>query len=149
MLDYSCITPYLYIGRTPRTADYAHLRELGVGLVINLRVERRPYRDKHQSPIQTLWLPVFDSPLIPIPIHLLKRGVHAALAKIQKEMAVYVHCAAGRHRAVAMGAAILIARGISLEEAIKLIKERRPIADPDIWYIRRRIHKFAREWSGS
>jgi hypothetical protein len=45
-----------------------------------------------------------------------------------------------------MGASILIAQGYKPEAAMKLIKARRPLADPDIFYIRGRILHFARAW---
>ena len=38
-MDYSRITEDLFIGTTPTIADYEHLRELGVRLVINMRWE--------------------------------------------------------------------------------------------------------------
>jgi protein-tyrosine phosphatase len=62
---------------------------------------------------------------------------------------VYVHCARGRHRSVAMGAAILIAQGLDAESAMSLIKEQRVVADPYIFYIYRRIRMFARKWEAS
>jgi hypothetical protein len=45
-----------------------------------------------------------------------------------------------------MGACILIAQGMSAEQATELISQQRPIADPHAWYIQQRIMKFAREW---
>jgi protein-tyrosine phosphatase len=75
------------------------------------------------------------------------RGVHAALEVIHSGGKVYVHCAHGRHRSVAMGAAILIAQGMDAHEAISLIKEHRSAADPNVFYIRRRILLFARRWN--
>jgi protein-tyrosine phosphatase len=93
-----------------------------------------------------LWLPTFDTPLLPIPIPTLHRGVIAALGILEDGGSVYAHCAAGVHRSVAMGAAILIATGYSKEEAIHLIKQRRNIADPTTWYIRKRIERFAASW---
>jgi hypothetical protein len=45
-----------------------------------------------------------------------------------------------------MGACILIAQGKSPEQAMQLIEQQRPIADPHAWYIQRRILKFTREW---
>ena len=96
--------------------------------------------------IQYLWLRTFDNPLIPIPFRAFMRGVNAALEVIHHGGKVYVHCAHGRHRSVAMGAAILIAQGMSAADAIELIKKRRLAADPDIFYIRRRIHFFERRW---
>jgi len=145
-MDFSPITESLFIGTTPSSNDYDLLRELGVGLIINMRVEHRPRRDPSTPPLRLLWLPTFDSPLIPIPIKSLHRGVVAALETIQNGGKVYAHCAGGRHRGVTMGAAILIALGYDPHTAMTLIKQRRPIADPFAFYIRPRILKFAREW---
>jgi protein-tyrosine phosphatase len=143
-VDYSSITADLYIGTTPAAADYEVLHRLGISLVINMRFERRPHRDPNNPPIRHLWLPAIDSPLFPVPIRMLKRGAQAALAEIACGGKVYVHCAGGRHRGVAMGAAILILQGYTADQAMQLIKQRRPQADPYIWYIRWRILKFAR-----
>jgi len=74
------------------------------------------------------------------------RGVHAALETIRSGGKVYAHCAGGRHRGVAMRASILIAQGYKPEAAMKLIKVRRPFAAPDVFYVRRRILRFARAW---
>ncbi|SRR5258706_935139 len=147
-MDFSPITDDLFIGTTPATRDYQRLRELGIRLVLNMRIERRPFPDLHDPPINVLWLPTFDSPLIPIPIPTLIRGAQVALAAIQNSGRVYVHCAYGRHRAVAMGAAILIAQGHEPQAAMQLIKSKRSFADPEIFYIRWRILKFAEEWAG-
>lgn len=145
-MDFSRISESLFIGTAPTTQDYDLLRQMGVKLVINMRVERRPDPDLHNPSIAILWLPVFDSPLIPIPINSLKRGVAAALKTIQNGGKVYAHCQGGVHRGVAMGAAILIAQGLSPQEAITMVKQGRPVADPDAWYIRRRIYRFAKSW---
>lgn len=146
-MDYSKITEDLFIGTTPTVADYEHLRELDVRLVINMRWEFRPPPDLHDPPLHFLWLRTFDSPLIPIPISALMRGARAALETIHAGGNVYVHCAAGRHRGVAMGSAILIVQGYDPYEAMSLVTERRIVADPHIFYIRNRILRFAREWN--
>jgi len=145
-MDYSQISESLFIGKTPRREDYPLLRALGVQLVINMRFERPPHPDLHPSPIRSLWLPAIDSPLFPIPIRLLRRGAASALAIMQSGGKVYTHCAAGVHRGVAMGAAILIAQGYLPEDAMRLIKECRPGADPYAWHIRRQILRFSRTW---
>jgi protein tyrosine phosphatase (PTP) superfamily phosphohydrolase (DUF442 family) len=145
-VNYSQITDQLFVGTTPRPEDYPLLRDLGVRLVINMRVERRPCPDPNHPPLPVLWLPTFDTPLVPIPIHTLHRGVSAALRILKEGGAVYAHCAAGVHRSVAMATAILIATGYPLEEAIQLIRKQRSIADPTTWYIRRRIERFAASW---
>ena len=146
-MDYSEITEDLFIGTTPTVSDYEHLRELGVRLVINMRWEFRPPPDSFEPPLRFLWQRTFDSPLIPIPMWALQRGARAALDTIREGGKVYVHCAAGRHRGVAMGACILIAQGYDPHEAMKLIAQRRRVADPYIFYIRNRILRFVREWS--
>jgi dual specificity MAP kinase phosphatase len=143
-MEFSQITDSLFIGTTPGRGDFDRLRSLGVTLVINMRLGLPPVRDAHNPPVNVLWLPVFDSPLFPIPVHVLARGVVAALAVLQAGGKVYTHCHWGRHRGVAMGAAILIAQGYSTDQAMALIKQRRPVADPYIWYIRRVIEKYAR-----
>lgn len=145
-MDVSQITTALYIGATPRSADYPALANMGVRLVINMRFERPPFKDPFGTPLKFLWLPAIDSPLFPISVRTLQRGVKAALETIDRDGKVLAHCAAGAHRGVVMGAAILIAQGHSMERALDLIRERRPGADPDAWYIRRRIERFAREW---
>ena len=146
-MEISQITDDLYLGTTPRGTDYDRLRELGVELVLNLRIERPPTIDRHNPPMASVWLPSFDSPLIPIPISFLRRGTQAALKVLSEGGKVFIHCAAGVHRSVAQTAAILIAQGYSAEDAMELIKEKRPVADPDVWYIRRRILRFAETWS--
>ena len=146
-MNFSQITNDLFIGTTPRRKDYDALRDLGVRLVINMRFTRGPkphFRDLH---IQYLWLRTFDNPLIPIPMRAFTRGVNAALDVIHNGGKVYVHCAHGRHRSVAMGAAILIAQGMPAHDAMALIKKRRSSADPNLFYIRRRILFFAHRWA--
>ncbi len=145
-MNFSQITNDLFIGDTPLPREYDYLRNLGVRLVINMRFDRRPAVDLHQPPLDFLWLRTFDNPFLPIPIRALMRGVCAALETVREGGKVYAHCARGRHRGVAMGAAILIAMGYDPDDAIDLIKVQRPIADPDVFYIRGRIFRFARVW---
>lgn len=145
-MNFNPITTDLFIGTMPQMDDYPRLRDLGVRLVINMRWERRPIPDPHPDPISMLWLRTIDSPLFPIPIRKLMRGAVAALETIRRGGKVYAHCAGGRHRGVAMGAAVLIAQGYDALDAMNLISERRSIADPFAFYIRPRIIKFARRW---
>lgn len=145
-MDFSAITDSLLIGTTPQPDDYDVLRALGVRLIINMRFDRRLTPDRGQPPLAILWLRSFDMPLLPIPLRLLRRGARDALKTIAAGGKVYVHCRQGRHRSVAMGAAILIAQGCSADEAMRLIKQRRAAADPDARHIRWRIRRFADTW---
>jgi len=146
-MNFSQITDYLFIGNTPALKDYDQLRELGIRLIINMRFSRGPATDPHVQPISTLWLRSIDSPFFPISIQKLIRGAQSALETIRNGGNVYTHCAYGRHRGVAMGACVLIAQGYNPFDAMKLIAERRSVADPFAYYIRPRILKFANEWN--
>jgi protein tyrosine phosphatase (PTP) superfamily phosphohydrolase (DUF442 family) len=148
LMNFSRITDNLYIGTTPKPDDYASLHKLGISLVINMRVGLPPRRDPHIPPMKSLWLPTIDSPLIPIPMQAFEKGVDAAFKVIDQGGIVYTHCSHGRHRGPAMGACILIAQGMDPEQAISLIEQQRPVADLHVWYIHRRIVKFAQTWMG-
>ena len=145
-MDFSQITDDLFIGTMPEAQDYDRLRELGVRLVINMRFARGPHPDPHPQALRFLWLRTIDSPIILIPIQKLIQGTHTALETILNGGKVYSHCVVGRHRSVAMGAAILIAQGHTAQAAMQLIKKQRPVADPDLFYIRSRIVGFAKHW---
>lgn len=145
-MNFSKITDDLFIGNTPNVDDYQRLHDLGVQLVINMRWEHRLRPDTHSEPLSLLWLRTIDSPFFPIPMRALHRGVQSALDTIRAGGKVYAHCAGGRHRGVAMGAAVLIAQGYNPHDAMNLIKAKRPFADPGVFYIRSRIIRFAQQW---
>jgi hypothetical protein len=145
-MDYSKITDHLYIGTTPKSKDYAQLHTLGVSLVINMRIGLPPVRDPILPPLISLWLPTVDSPLFPIPIEALQKGVVAASRVIDRGGVVYTHCSHGRHRGPTMGTCILIAQGMEPEQAMRWVEQQRPVADLHTWYIQRRIMKFTQTW---
>lgn len=145
-MDISQITNDLFIGTTPLSEDYSSLHELGITLVINMRIGQKPHPILAGEPINFLWLKTFDNPILPIPMRKLITGVHTAMDAITKGGKILSHCAKGRHRSVAMGAAILIAQGYSAQGAMDLIKLKRPISDPSIFYIRSRIFQFEKLW---
>ncbi len=145
-LNYSQLTDDLYVGTTPGRGDYEVLRKLGVRLVINMRSLRGRAPRRGNPPIRYLRLRTADTPLLPIPMAKLMRGAAAALEVMQAGGKVYTHCSRGRHRGVSMAAAILIAKGLSADQAIELIKARRGEADPEAAYIKRRIQLFEKRW---
>jgi protein-tyrosine phosphatase len=64
------------------------------------------------------------------PPELLKRGVDFALGALDDpEARLYVHCAAGVHRAPMMTLAVLCAMEWEMEAAMVLIETRRPVVD--------------------
>lgn len=145
-MDISEITDFLTISSKVTKKNVAAALEVDSRLVISMIVQRRPPQELTLPPRQLLWLRTFDFPLIPIPVRTLHRGVEAALPIIEEGYRVHVYCEAGRRCSVAMASCILISQGYSAEGAMQLVKERRPVADPYIWYIRRRIKKFEKYW---
>jgi len=144
-LNVSEITEYLYISAWPQGDHGEEIRALNVRLILSMHW-MRPAHTLGHPPVRLLWLPTFDTPLTPIPIAVLRRGVEAALPVIQEGWGVLVHCRYGVHRSVAMACSVLIGMGYTALEAMGLAKEKRAVADPYIWYIRRRIEKFERYW---
>jgi hypothetical protein len=143
--DVSAITDYLYISAWPRGDHAEEIRALNVRLILSMHWIK-PSRTLGHPPVRLLWLPTIDKPLFPMPIPTLQRGVEAALPVIQEGYAVLVHCRAGVHRSVAMACCVLIGMGQTAEEAMALVKQKRSVADPYAWYIRRRIYKFEQFW---
>jgi len=145
-MDISKITKQLYIAAHPRAEDASTIRDLNVRLVINM-IFIRPAKVYGQPPFRMLTLRTFDSIFLPIPIRKLIKGVETALPVIDAGDGILVYCREGRHRSVAMAAAVLIGLGHSADHAMKLIKSQRSKADPYAWHIQRRIRKFEAVWS--
>jgi hypothetical protein len=144
-LDVSRITDYLYISAMPTGEHVEGIRALNIKLILSMHWQR-PSVMLGQAPVRLLWLPTIDSPFTPMPIFRLKQGVDAALPVIQTGGGVLVHCRYGVHRSVAMACCVLIGMGYTASSAMQLVKERRPAADPHIWYIRNRILLFEKNW---
>lgn len=145
--DLSQITEYLYLSSLPKDEHAEHIYSFGIRLIISMPLYRPPsvYR---KEPFQFIHCPSIDSPITPIPQFVLRRGVTRALQVIdEQDHSVLVHCKAGVHRSVAMACCILIAKGYTAEEAMKLVKEKRDKADPYAGYIRKRIEQFESEWN--
>lgn len=145
--DISKITEYLFISDWPEAQHAAEIVRLGIGLVLSMHW-MPPQASIRRLPIQVLWLPSIDTPLTPMPLNTLRRGVEAALPVIRDGGKVLCHCRAGVHRSVAMATCVLIGMGYSIEAAMTTVKAGRAVADPDAPYIRRRIVKFEEVWRG-
>jgi len=110
--------------------------EAGVTHVINMQIE---FDDRYLGiphDIKILWNPTDDDFQFKPP-ELLQRGVDFALEALDElNTKVFIHCAAGVHRAPMMTLAILRAMGWELKDATKLIQERRPVVDFADVYVR-------------
>jgi protein-tyrosine phosphatase len=143
--DYSAITDQLFIAVRPHARHVENVRSLGVDLVLSM-LWFAPSKELTRPPFQVRRLPMIDYPLFPIPLWMFRRGVDAALPVLESGGRVFVYCRGGIHRSVAMVCCILIARGMTADEAMDLVIERRPVADPHARYIERRIRAFERDW---
>lgn len=143
--DSSAITDQLFIAVRPRARHVRNLSGLGINLVIST-IWFAPPRELMRPPFRLVRLPMIDSPLFPIPMPLLKAAVDAAVPVLDAGGKVLVYCMAGRHRSVATTCCILIARGMTADEAMALVIERRPVADPHARHIEPRIRAFEREF---
>lgn len=64
------------------------------------------------------------------PPELLRRGVEFAMTALcESHSKLYIHCVAGRHRGPMMTLAVLCVLGWKIEDAMRLIAERRPVVD--------------------
>lgn len=143
--DISAITDTLYISAWPRGDHADEIRALNVRLILSMHWIK-PSSKLNQSPVQLLWLPTFDNPLFKMPLPTLQRGVEAALPVIDDGYGVLVHCRAGVHRSVAMACCVLIGMGMTADQAMELVVQQRPVADPHAWYIKPRIYLFEQTW---
>ena len=144
--DISRMDHYLFLSSLPKHEHADHIWDLGVRLIVSLPLYRPP-RVYCRPPFAFTHCPCIDSPLVPIPLFILRRGVQASLPVIERGEGVLIHCKAGVHRSVAMVTCILIARGYTADDAMKFIVERRPVADPYAPHILSRIRAFEQDWT--
>ncbi len=129
-MDMSWVTERVALGGGIWNArNMEELAQAGVTHVLNMQVEfdDQPLAERHG--IRVLWNPT-DDDFLPKPPELLKRGVDFALGALDDpEARLYVHCAAGVHRAPMMTLAVLCAMEWEMEAAMVLIETRRPVVD--------------------
>ncbi len=124
------ILPNLWLGPMDLTYDSEFLQESHITHVISAFEEyhRTPIMMKLQ--IQSLCIELYDRDDAPIYDSFEKTC--ACIEDALKTGAVYVHCLAGISRSPTIVAAYLIhSLGMTVEEALAHIRERRPIIDPN------------------
>src|SRR5271169_1598702 len=101
----------------------------GVTHIIDMQIEFDDTRLAEPYGVRVLWNPT-DDDFREKPAELLQRGVDFAVDALEDpESKVFIHCAAGVHRAPMMALAVLRAQGWSLLDAVKLIEEKREVVD--------------------
>jgi protein-tyrosine phosphatase len=129
-MDITWLTERLAIGGGIWNAgNMAKVAEEGITHIVDMQVEfdDTPLAEVHG--IEVLWNPTDDDFEVK-PAVLFERGVdfvEAALAA--NGTRVFIHCAAGVHRAPMMALAVLGKQGWDVNEAMELIENKRPVAD--------------------
>jgi len=129
-MDMSWVTDRIALGGGIwNDANMEELIDLGMTHIIDMQIEfdDRPLAEPWG--VQVLFNPT-DDDFEQKPPDLFQRGVDFALAALDEpEGKVYIHCAAGVHRAPMMTLALLRVLGWTLKDAMELIQRRRFVAD--------------------
>ena len=108
----------------------------GITHIIDMQIEFDDTELAAEHGIEVLWNPTDDDFTLKSPA-LFQRGVDFAQAALEQAGSkVFIHCAAGVHRAPMMALALLGSMGWELEDAMELIERKRPVADFADVYLR-------------
>jgi len=137
LMDMSWITDRIAVGGGIWVDEkMAEVKALGITHVIDMQIEfdDTPLGERHG--VAVLWNPV-DDDFQEKPVSVFERGVKFAQDALSTDGAkVFIHCAAGVHRAPMMALALLRAMGHSLDEASEMIESKRYVADLADVYVR-------------
>jgi len=136
-MDITWVTDRIAVGGGIWTSEnMAQVASAGITHIIDMQIEfdDTPLGVAHG--IEVLWNPTDDDFEVK-PAELFQRGVNFAQAALRgAHSKLFIHCAAGVHRAPMMTLAVLGSMGWSLPEAIDRIGDRRPVADFADVYVR-------------
>ncbi|HZP00102.1 MAG TPA: dual specificity protein phosphatase [Terriglobia bacterium] len=129
-MDITWLTKQIALGGGIWTAEnMAAVAQAGITHIIDMQIEFDDTPLAVEFGIEVLWNPTDDDFEFK-PAALLRRGVKFAEAALQKDDSkIFIHCAAGVHRAPMMALAVLGSMGWELDKAMELIESRRPVAD--------------------
>jgi len=128
--------------------NMAEVARAGVTHILDMQVEFDDTALAEPFEIEVLWNPM-DDDLQPKKPEVFRRGVEFAIEALdQPGTKLYIHCAAGVHRAPMMALALLGALGWKVKEAVRLIEMRRPQADFADVYLRS-VERFLQEYAAT
>ncbi len=141
-IDITWLTDRIAVGGGIWNADnMAAVSRAGITHIIDMQIEFDDTALAKAHEIEVCWNPV-DDDFESKPPEVFARGVKFALAALEElDSKLFVHCAAGVHRAPMMALALLGVLGWSLEDGMDLIEGRRPVADFADVYVRS-VEKF-------
>ena len=129
-MDMTWVTDRIAVGGGIWNAsNMQEVAESGVTHVIDMQIEFDDTPLGEAAGVKVLWSPT-DDDFLPKPPELLERGVEFAQKALDAaDSKLYIHCAAGVHRAPMMTLAVMGAMGWDLESAMVLMETRRPAVD--------------------
>jgi protein-tyrosine phosphatase len=129
-MDISWVTERIGLGGGIwSSSNMEQLAQMGVTHVLNMQHEfdDRPLAEPYG--IKVLWNPTEDD-FLPKSPELLQAGSDFAMNALNEaNTKIYVHCAAGVHRAPMMTLAILGVLDWPIEAAMELVETKRPVVD--------------------
>ncbi len=145
-MDMTWVTEHIAVGGGIWTADkMAQVARAGVTHIIDMQIEfdDTPLAEPHG--VNVLWNPTDDDFQVKGP-EVFQRAVEFALQALNAGNGnrLFIHCAAGVHRAPMMTLAVLRVLGFTLPEAMELIESRRPVVDFAAVYVRS-VENFVRD----
>jgi protein-tyrosine phosphatase len=146
VVDMTWLTDRIAVGGGIWTEDkMIEVVRAGVTHIIDMQIEFDDTQLAEPYGVNVLWNPV-DDDFRHKPREVFQRGVEFARAAMEEaEAKIFIHCAAGVHRAPMMALALLRAEGWSLDDASELITARRPVADLADVYVRS-VEHFMADW---
>lgn len=129
-MDITWVTSRISVGGGIWTSEkMAEVARAGITHVIDMQIEFDDTPLAEPFGISVLWNAT-DDDFQPKPPELFERGVDFAQQALDTAGSkLFIHCAAGVHRAPMMTLAILGALGWDLDEAMDLMQARRPVVD--------------------
>lgn len=129
-MDMTWMTDRIAVGGGIWNAEnMAAVARAGITHIIDMQIEFDDTALAKPHGIEVCWNPV-DDDFEPKPAEVFDCGVGFALAALKKnEAKLFIHCAAGVHRAPMMTLALLGTMGWTVDDAMDLIEGRRPVAD--------------------
>ena len=136
-MDITWLTDRIAIGGGIWTAEnMAKVAGAAVTHIIDMQIEFDDTPLGEEQGVVVLWNPT-DDDFGRKAAALFQRGVEFAQSALaEPEAKLFIHCAAGVHRAPMMALAILGSMGWAVEDAMELIEMRRPVVDFADVYVR-------------
>ena len=129
-MDITWLTDRIAVGGGIWTSsNMAAVSEEGITHIIDMQIEFDDRPLAKEFGIAVLWNPT-DDDFEPKPASLFDAGVEFARVAMEAENSkLFIHCAAGVHRAPMMALAVLGSMGWDLDEAQEMIEDKRAVAD--------------------